>query len=139
MAAQFPATGPPSPVVGMALDGYPIYGLYDEEGNLQRSKAFNGSLDECNGKKDSDGNYGYYLAANPPFAPACLKGSKIGTFTYVTYDKACPKEGIKNSIKFATDGQLEGVGGSHATMNIPCISALVAMVAVVSSGLFLYL
>ena len=31
----FPAKGPPSPVVGIALDGFPIYALYDRHGVLQ--------------------------------------------------------------------------------------------------------
>ena len=37
MASQFPSSGPPSPIIGRARDGYPIFGLYDEDGKLQRS------------------------------------------------------------------------------------------------------
>lgn len=130
MAAQFPATAPPSPVIGMALDGHPIYGLYDDKGDLQRSKAFGGSLDECNGKMDSQNNYGYYLSVDPPFSPACLKGSTIGTFEYSTYNKACPKEGIKNTIQFPSDGEVEAEADDPSSapisIHLPVMASLVA-------------
>lgn len=95
--AQFPESATPSPIIGFALDGHPIYALYDETGVLQRSAVFDGDLDECNGKTDSNGVYGYYMTADPPFAPPCLKGN-VGLFTYSTSDIACPKEGISNTI-----------------------------------------
>ena len=139
MAAQFPATAPASPVIGMALDGYPIYGLYDDNGDLQRSMAYGGSLDECNGKMDSEGNYGYYLSADPPFAPACLKGSTIGTFDYFTYkEKACPKEGIVNTILFpSSDGQVEiEVDDSSSTSISIYLSVMISMVACASAFFF---
>jgi len=98
MASQFPATGSPSPVIGRAIDGYPIYALYDEDGNLQRSADFGGTVDECNGKLDSEGNYGYYITSDPPFAPSCLKGKNVGYFTYHKTDKKCPADGIKNNV-----------------------------------------
>lgn len=79
MSTQWPSMGS-SPVVGFARDGYPIYALYDSEGKLQRSNLFGGDLDECNGK-ESNGSYAYYLTAEPPFVPTCLRGT-IGTFTY---------------------------------------------------------
>ena len=135
MATQFPATASPSPVVGWALDGYPIYALYDDTGALQRSKAFGGSLDECNGKMDSDGNYGYYLAADPPFAPACLKGSKIGTFGYSTYNKVCPQAGIMNTI------QLPAVESPIGDTNAAITSSpfmLLSMAAAVATALLLF-
>ena len=137
MAAQFPATAPASPVVGMALDGFPIYGLYDDKGDLQRSKAFGGNLDECNGKTDSQSNYGYYLSADPPFAPACLKGSKIGTFEYSSYNKACPKEGIKNTIQhLPSDGQDKADDPSAASISIPYLSVMASLMAFVSAFFF---
>lgn len=136
MAAQFPATAAASPVVGMALDGYPIYGLYDDKGELQRSKAFGGSVDECNGKKDSQNNYGYYLTADPPFVPACLKGSTIGTFEYSSYDKACPKEGIQNTIQFPSGEQVEVDDPSSAPTTIPYLSIMASSVACASTFFF---
>ncbi len=134
MANQFPVTASPSPVVGWALDGYPIYALYDDTGALQRSKAFGGSLDECNGKMDSDGNYGYYLAADPPFAPACLKGAKIGTFGYSTYNKVCPTAGIMNTIQLPAVESPIGDTNAAITNHAPFM--LVSMVAAVATALF---
>lgn len=97
MKEQFLETGPPSPIVGMARDGFPIFGLYDENGRLQHGADYGGSLDECNGKVDSLGNYGYYITVDPPFAPPCLRG-EMGVFSYSTSDVSCPKDGIKNTI-----------------------------------------
>ena len=98
MAAQFLSTAASgSPVIGFARDGYPIFGPYDENGQLQRGAEYGGDLDECNGKVDSNGNYGYYLTVDPPFAPPCLRGKK-GLFTYYTTAKACPGSGIKTTI-----------------------------------------
>ena len=95
MSAQWPSTGK-SPVVGWARDGFAIKALYDSSGALQRSQLFGGDLDECNGKDDGTG-YAYYLTAEPPFAPPCLKGT-IGSFTYAPTTIACPKEGISNNV-----------------------------------------
>jgi len=97
MHEEFPATSFPSPVVGFAADGFPIYALYDDNGDLQRSQDYGGSLDECNGKPDSQGNYGYYITADPPFAPPCLRG-EMGRFTYSRTSKLCPAEGIRNTV-----------------------------------------
>jgi len=98
MAAQFPSTSSTSQVVGFARDGFPIFGPYDDQGTLMTSAA----LDECNGKVDSAGNYGYYFSVDPPFAPPCLKGKK-GVFSYTTTDKVCPATGIKNTLVTQTD------------------------------------
>jgi len=98
MAAQWPTTASAaSPVIGFARDGYPIFGPYDENGDLQRGMDFGGDLDECNGKTNSAGRYGYYLTVDPPFAPPCLRG-EIGLFTSVSTNKMCPKDGIANTI-----------------------------------------
>ena len=103
MASQFPSSGPPSPIIGRARDGYPIFGLYDEDGKLQRSADFGGSVDECNGKVDSEGNYGYYITVDPPFAPQCLKGNEIGHLTHFTTGKKCPTDGISNKMLMPID------------------------------------
>jgi YHYH protein len=105
MGAQWPASGPPSPVIGFALDGFPIFGPYDDAGKVQHGMDYDGSdLDECNGKKDSQGNYGYYLTVDPPFTPKCLKGSTKGYFSYATSDKACPRDGIETSVMSVMSG-----------------------------------
>lgn len=99
LAEQFPATADSgsSPVMGFARDGYPIFGPYDDKGVLQHAAAYGGDLDECNGKVDSKGNYGYYLTVDPPFAPPCLRGEK-GSLSYYTTDIVCPANGIANTV-----------------------------------------
>jgi hypothetical protein len=99
MAAQFPTKSiinplRYSPVIGFARDGFPIFGPYDDQGKLMLA-ATDVDLDECNGKLDSKGNYGYYLTVDPPFSPPCLRG-KMGTFSYRTTDILCPSEGVTN-------------------------------------------
>lgn len=102
MHEQFPATGK-SPVVGWARDGFPIYALYGpaDGSPLERSQAYGGDLDECNGKM-TDGSYAYYLTAEPPFTPTCLKG-EIGSFAYAPTEKACPRAGISNTVGTTAD------------------------------------
>merc|ERR1712176_356587 len=104
MAAQWPTTASTaSPIIGFARDGYPIFGPYDENGDLQRGMDFGGDLDECNGKMNSAGSYGYYLTVDPPFAPPCLRG-EIGLFTSLSTNKLCPADGIVNTIINQSDG-----------------------------------
>ena len=57
--------GFPSPIIGYALDGFPIYGPYDKGGSLHRD------LDNCNGKV-VDGSYGYYATPVYPYLVGCF-------------------------------------------------------------------
>jgi len=116
MSEQWPkqsttAVGTPAAptVVGFARDGFPIFAPYDEKGILQRGSNYGGDLDECNGKADSNGRYGYYFTVDPPFAPPCLRGDiDSGYFTYLSTNKACPANGIVNTIIDATgNGSIE--------------------------------
>ncbi|KAG3197433.1 hypothetical protein PC128_g6858 [Phytophthora cactorum] len=76
-------TRPPSVIVAYALDGFPIYGYYDENGELPSD------LDECHGHMRRDGQYAYHLVppttSASPFIP-CLKGiaspSQLSVFRY---------------------------------------------------------
>ena len=121
MAAQWLATASASPIIGFALDGFPIYGPYDDAGNLMRGKEFGGNLDECNGKVDGQGNYGYYLTVDPPFAPPCLRG-EMGVFSYFTTQLACPKDGIDNLIVDISEN--DGACGSANFMEVvDCVAA----------------
>ena len=113
MATQWPSTAAASPVIGFALDGYPIFGPYDESGVLQRGLDFGGDLDECNGKTDSNGNYGYYLTVDPPFAPPCLKGEK-GVFSYHTTEKMCPKDGFDTRVLDTSSEACAGISFAEA-------------------------
>lgn len=98
MVTQFLTSSGSSPVIGFARDGFPIFGPYDDEGTLVTSTG----LDECNGKIDGLGNYGYYLSVDPPFAPTCLRG-KRGVFSYIVTNEVCPVEGITNTFVTQTE------------------------------------
>ncbi|OQR82123.1 hypothetical protein THRCLA_23240, partial [Thraustotheca clavata] len=66
-------TGTPSPIIGYAFDGYPIYGRYDNTGALATE------LDRCNGKILPDGTYGYFVSDTPPYTIGCYRGVPIDT------------------------------------------------------------
>jgi len=80
----WPLKAPPSPIVGTALDGRPIYGPYDHTGRLA------GGLDICGGKLGPDGEYRYYLQVTPPFLPQCLRGP-VGELQELGGRQACPQ------------------------------------------------
>ena len=73
--AHWELNGIPSPLVGYALDGFPIYGPYNASGDLQ--VAGSSDLDEClfNAKHQR-----YHMTANAPFSPPCLVGN-LGDFS----------------------------------------------------------
>jgi hypothetical protein len=52
-------------VIGWATTGQPIYSPYNERGLLHSD------LDNCNGKFDKDGNYGYYTKPTFPYILGC--------------------------------------------------------------------
>jgi len=59
--------GPGQPI-GYALDGYPLYGLLDEEGHPATG------LDEFNGKFGKDGRYRYHSTRTYPYVNGGLRG-----------------------------------------------------------------
>jgi len=125
MAAQWPDEGKASPILGFARDGYSIMGPYDNNGMLQRGSAYGGNLDECNGMEDENGNYAYYLTADPPFAPPCLRGEK-GVFTYMSTTKMCPISGIVKA--FDDSGAAQSIG-NHWFMGVSLmITAALAII-----------
>ena len=81
----------PAPIIGWALDGFPIFGPYDDAGNLVRSAE----LGECNAVV-GDGSVSYFMSVDPPYAPLCLRGSTVGS-SLVSADEpaaaACPRSG----------------------------------------------
>jgi len=60
----------PSPIYGVAVDGIPIYGPYDEYGVQLTSQ----DLDKCGGKYDNTGRYKYHVTVDPPYYLGCFKG-----------------------------------------------------------------
>jgi len=67
---QMPVCGEPSPIYGVAIDGIPIYGPFDDNGYQLTTE----DLDECGGKYDKDGNYKYHIVADPPYTMNCFMG-----------------------------------------------------------------
>ena len=90
-STEFPATSTPSPMLGVALDGFPILGPYDSSGALVSSS----SLSACNFDEAANA---YRFTADD--GPTCLVGnildapfvSKISSAT----SAICPKKGIDN-------------------------------------------
>jgi hypothetical protein len=64
--------GTPSPLIGYALDGFAIYGPYDEHGRLPVD------LDRCNGRVNAKGNFQYHTTSTPPYTVGCFRGSLDG-------------------------------------------------------------
>ncbi|XP_022098316.1 uncharacterized protein LOC110983391 isoform X2 [Acanthaster planci] len=67
-------SGEPSPLIGVALDGFPIYGPIDENG-VELTSA---DLDECHGRF-VDGKYRYHTTADFPYIMGCFKGTYSGS------------------------------------------------------------
>jgi len=78
--------GVPSEIVGVAFDGFPIYGPNDELGNEIRPE----DLDECNGRTDRNGNYKYHITAKFPYFLGCYKG-KVITQNSIRQNCECTK------------------------------------------------
>ena len=77
-------------IIGYALDGFPIYSNpsyklksgYEKTGNPKSYsfKAYTytggtGTLDECNGQKQADGSYRYYITESFPYVIGCYTGT----------------------------------------------------------------
>ena len=84
--------GPPSPILGWALDGFPVFGPYDAAGRLVQGHSHPQSpLDKCNGMTLPAGQtftYGYFMTPDPPYTVACFKGAPVGgpSFSEVLLD-----------------------------------------------------
>ncbi|XP_033096055.1 uncharacterized protein LOC117100462 [Anneissia japonica] len=63
--------GVPSGIVGVARDGFPIYGPIDEDGTRLTSD----DLDDCHGKMSSSGEYRYHTNDDFPYILGCFKGT----------------------------------------------------------------
>lgn len=68
-----PQPGQRSPKLGYAMDGFPIYGPFGENGTLPTD------LDRCNGRFDSNlGHYVYHTTPHrQPYILGCLKGTPL--------------------------------------------------------------
>ncbi|CAH1272835.1 Hypp4949 [Branchiostoma lanceolatum] len=68
----FDVTEVPSPIIGVALDGFPIYGPTDETGRALTSA----DLDECHGRQ-VNGQYRYHVTSDFPYFLGCFKGAPV--------------------------------------------------------------
>ena len=85
-----------SPVLGFALDGFPIHGPYNESGHLILSS----DLGECN---FDTVNKRYHFTPDYPFGPTCLVGYRGVYSNSLQHRGICPKTGIDNV--FCTNGK----------------------------------
>lgn len=60
----------PSQIIGIALDGFPIYGPIDEDGKQLTSRE----LDECHGRFTALGEYRYHATKDFPYFISCFRG-----------------------------------------------------------------
>jgi hypothetical protein len=94
--SRWPATSVPSPILGFALDGFPIYGPYNSTGHLMIARNGTGAnLDSCNFHIATQR---YYFSPNFPYGPTCLRGEVIGTYSNekppAGHLGTCPKAGV---------------------------------------------
>lgn len=78
--------GVPSPIIGVAYDGFAIYGPIDENGK----KLASADLDECHGRFRADGVYQYHTTSDFPYILGCFTGKPMintgGTNCYKASD-----------------------------------------------------
>ncbi|XP_077998788.1 uncharacterized protein LOC144451758 [Glandiceps talaboti] len=65
--------GVPSSIIGVAMDGFAIYGPIDEDG----VRLTSADLDECHGKLNNQGVYQYHVTDDFPYVMGCFKGSPL--------------------------------------------------------------
>lgn len=89
----WPARAEPSPLIGWALDGWPIFGPYDEDGVLMT----NATLDKCNGKRLAGGGYGYFTT--PSGGVRCFVGKpgRAESRGLQAPTRRCPSRGMRSS------------------------------------------
>jgi len=84
-----PVCGEPSPIIGVAIDGIPIYGPWDEHGRQLTAQ----DTDRCGGRWDSQGRYKYHMKKDAPFFMDCLMGeirNDIGEKLHKQFFCTCP-------------------------------------------------
>lgn len=102
---QWPPSADPSPLIGWALDGWPIFGPYDEHRELMMGQGGpsrgghydrHPTLDTCNGKVLSDGSYAYFVTPNQPYTINCFRGipGSASSRDPEASWKRCPRVGL---------------------------------------------
>ncbi|XP_078494758.1 uncharacterized protein LOC144749685 isoform X1 [Ciona intestinalis] len=82
----------PSQLIGVAFDGFPIYGPNDETGR-RITKA---DLDACNGRYNRYRKYRYHITTEFPYTIGCFKGVPVpgyaGTCLCSNLTEPCPNQ-----------------------------------------------
>ena len=108
-----PCTGD-SALVGVALDGFPIYGPgINPDTGLVWSQS---DMDACGGREDENGNYGYYVTVDFPYILQCYRGDTSNTTPSVR-DGSCGLYGSECNYTGSQGGS--GSGGSGSTGGKP--------------------
>lgn len=94
-ASMWQSRSLPSPLLGVAMDGFPIFGPYNASGHLQlgSSAGAQATLSECNFDM---ANRRYHFTPNPPYSPPCLHGVK-GEYHDELMAPMCPRKGTTNA------------------------------------------
>ena len=66
-------SGVDTDIHGIALDGFPIYGQYKEDGTLVEESE----LDKCHGRCGTDGKYRYHMTKTYPYILGCFRGNPV--------------------------------------------------------------
>ena len=102
-----PCTGD-SALVGVALDGFPIYGPgINPDTGLVWSQS---DMDACGGREDENGNYGYYVTVDFPYILQCYRGDTSNTTPSVR-DGSCGLYGSECNYTGSQGGGGSGGGG----------------------------
>lgn len=121
---------PPGTVLGFALDGFPIYGpadgvhsgwqeVFDPSTYVGDAYAYVASddptqLDECNGRVQPDGSYGYHLTAQYPYTLGCFRGTSNPALVGVV--------GANQSVR-SRDATFRRACDADPDCNTPCAGA----------------
>ena len=95
----WPRVGPPSALLGLALDGFPVYGPYNASGDLQLARSSTATmatvLDECNFDARTRR---YHATPNAPHLPSCFRGAAKGAYRDALTSELCPARGVVNTV-----------------------------------------
>jgi len=95
--------------VGVALDGTPIYGPYDENGDVLVSPTIRDDrLDRCHGRM-VDGEYRYHITVTAPFLPPCFTRAP-GRVVQGSSEEACVRGGSRSALLAGNASVLVGSG-----------------------------
>ena len=96
-----PQIGQRSPKLGYAMDGFPIFGPFGENGTLPTD------LDRCNGRYDSElGHYVYHTTPHrPPYIIGCLKGTPLVDTTALSNEFPSSTPASSDSLDIAYYGR----------------------------------